>query len=121
MQSWPIHHYASSEDKLVLLTDGTLRHYTKNPNELDDEDEMQEIQQRHHDYAPGLYCIDKSIKTTNTPFSTLYAKVCIPERQFHWTDTDFLLRRIINPIFHGIGMSIFMIIAIIYFVLPTIR
>lgn len=121
MQSWPIHHYSSSSDKLVLLVDGTLRHYTNNAEELDEEDEHEDLLRRHHDYAQGLYCLDRSIQRTNKPFSTLYAKVCIPERKFHWTDTDFLLRRIINPVFHGIGMAVFMIVAIIYFVLPTIR
>lgn len=47
--------------------------------------------------------------------------VCSPERIFHWTDTDFLFRKIINPICHGLSITTLLIIAIIYFVLPTLR
>lgn len=47
--------------------------------------------------------------------------VCSPERIVHWTDTDFLFRKIINPICHGLSITTLLIIAIIYFVLPTLR
>lgn len=38
-----------------------------------------------------------------------------------WTDTDFLLRKILNPTFHGISLIILLVIAIVYFILPTLR
>lgn len=47
--------------------------------------------------------------------------VCTPEKQIHWTDTKFLLRKIVNPIFHGISIIILLFVAIIYFVLPSLR
>ena len=59
---------------------------------------------------------------TSSPDSPAqYAKVCSPERVVHWSDSDFILRKIINPICHGISIIILLIIAIIYFVLPTLR
>lgn len=50
-----------------------------------------------------------------------FAMVCTPEKEIHWTDTDFVLRKIVNPICHGISMIVLLVIAIIYFVLPTLR
>lgn len=51
----------------------------------------------------------------------MYAIVCHPRQQIMWTGTDLLLRKIINPIFHGISLIILLIIAIVYFILPTLR
>lgn len=51
----------------------------------------------------------------------IYAIVCHPGKQARWTDTDFLLRKILNPIFHGISLIILLIISIVYFILPTLR
>uniref|UniRef100_A0A182SQC5 G-protein coupled receptors family 2 profile 2 domain-containing protein n=1 Tax=Anopheles maculatus TaxID=74869 RepID=A0A182SQC5_9DIPT len=51
----------------------------------------------------------------------LIAKVCSPKEEIHWTDSDVMLRKIINPICHGLAMIILLIVAIIYFVLPTLR
>lgn len=47
--------------------------------------------------------------------------VCSPDRESHWTETEFLLRKIVNPICHGISIAILLVVAIIYFVLPSLR
>lgn len=47
--------------------------------------------------------------------------VCSPEKDFHWTDPDFLLRKIVAPICHGISIIILLFVAICYFILPTLR
>lgn len=65
--------------------------------------------------------MDKAVSTTDQPANAFYAVVCSPERVVRWTDTDFLLRKIVNPICHGISMCILLVIAIVYFVLPTLR
>lgn len=50
-----------------------------------------------------------------------YARVCAPKHTADWTSTEFLMRNIINPITHGISMVCFLTIAIVYFVMPTLK
>lgn len=124
MQMWPIHHYPQSLDKLVLLPDGKLRHFVRNPDDDDDFHQKDLIDSKplYYDYDPGHYCMEKSIRTTGIENTHAeFAMVCSPEKILHWTDTEILLRKIINPVCHGISMIVFMAIAIIYFVLPTLR
>lgn len=52
---------------------------------------------------------------------TLYAEICAPNKITDWTSTEFLMRNIINPVTHGISMICFMIVAIVYFIMPTLR
>ncbi|XP_050316893.1 probable G-protein coupled receptor Mth-like 5 [Bactrocera neohumeralis] len=129
MQSWPIYHYQGSADQLVLLDDGKLRHYT-NSNEEEDElyehtdydaDLDDERKSLFHDYAAGQYCIDKAISTTGQHKQVLYANICLAKREIKWSDTTFLLRKVINPILHGISLILLLLISIIYFILPTLR
>ncbi|XP_037949507.1 probable G-protein coupled receptor Mth-like 5 isoform X2 [Teleopsis dalmanni] len=125
MQTWRIN-YPGSTDKLVLLEDGKLRHYTNTEEEEYDqskfEDEFDEDNQPlYHDYAQGQYCIDKAISTKGDYRQILYAKICLAKKEIQWTDSNFLLRKILNPIFHGISLIILLIIAIVYFILPTLR
>lgn len=56
---------------------------------------------------------------TNT--TAPYALVCVPEVKINWGDSNFLMRKVMNPLFHAISMILFLIVAIIYFVLPTLR
>ncbi|XP_055712642.1 probable G-protein coupled receptor Mth-like 5 [Phlebotomus papatasi] len=125
LQMWPIYHYITSADKLVLLPDGKMRHFIKNSNDADDfHKHIAETDDKpmFYDYEPGQYCMDKAVLTKGAKTKQAqFAIVCSPEKVTHWTDTDFLLRKIINPIFHGISMIILLIIAIIYFVLPSLR
>lgn len=58
---------------------------------------------------------------TSTNLTGEYALVCIPEVKINWKDTSFLMRKVLNPLFHAIAMVLFLITAIIYFVLPTLR
>lgn len=108
----------------MLLPDGRLRHLIKGPN---DEDTILE-QYTKNDEKPlnylfhqGKYCMEKAITKQSPNGKAEFAMVCLPEKVIHWTDSDFLLRKIINPIFHGISMIILMTVAIIYFILPSLR
>lgn len=111
-----------------LLSDGKLRHFIRNP---DDEEEVvsakhssiDDADPMYYDHEPGQYCMDKAVSTLDdgTTEQAQFAMVCSLKKVTPWTDPDFLLRKIINPIFHGISMCILLVIAIIYFVLPTLR
>lgn len=143
---WPIYHYYTvrqnrkysinqlqgffsfsflqSRDVLHLLPDGRLRHFVKNPDN-DDDFSVRHLDNEDaaisYDYSQGHYCMDKALTTTDMDNAAQFAMVCSPEKVIHWTDSDFLLRKIINPICHGLSMIILLVIAIIYFVLPTLR
>lgn len=128
MQMWPIYHYAGSSDKLVLLDDGRLRHYTNAENEAEErhgiqsdyeEDIAGSLEPLYHDYDKGLYCIDKATSSTGEE-NVLFANICLARKEIKWSDSNFLLRKILNPIFHGISLVILLVIAIIYFILPTL-
>ncbi|CAD7092554.1 unnamed protein product [Hermetia illucens] len=121
-QSWPIYHYPGSSDELVLLEDGKLRHYTQNPaSAMMDTDLETDKKPIYYDHVQGQYCLEIGYSTTGDNKRFMFAMVCSPEKVVRWTDTDFLLRKIINPIFHGISIVILLIVAIIYFILPTLR
>lgn len=50
-----------------------------------------------------------------------FAIVCNPHVPTAWHDTDFLLRRIVDPLCHGIALSCYVAVAVIHFVLPQLR
>lgn len=55
-----------SQDKLILLPDGKLRHYIKNPDDEDDLFEKhfeKDESPLYYDYPQGQYCMDK-VRTT---------------------------------------------------------
>lgn len=132
-----------NHDYLFLFPDGRLGHYIKNHRysgrkrqEDDDDDDYFEPDDNqevidllthrtreflYHDFEQGHYCLEKAIISNNTGETRQFAFVCSPEKILKWTDTDFLLRKVLNPMFHGISMVILLVIAIIYFVLPTLR
>ncbi|XP_075145336.1 G-protein coupled receptor Mth-like 5 [Haematobia irritans] len=125
MQTWPIYHYQGSPDKLVLLEDGKLRHYT-NANEDENSDYAEqfgddESKPLFYDYGRDQYCIDRAISTSGHHRQVLFANICLAKKELKWTDTSFLMRKILNPIFHVISLVILLIIAIVYFILPTLR
>lgn len=119
----------------MLLPDGKLRHYiwhsnhthddnyhlTHDEHDTDDMDAGEHTAIRHFDFPSGQYCMDKAVSSADKHVDAYYALICSPEHRVRWTDTDFLLRKIINPICHGISMAILLVIAIVYFVLPTLR
>lgn len=130
LQLWPIYHYPTSADKLVLLPDGKLRHYVKDPENHDDSfhvkhlnDEDQEYEKpMFYDYAQGHYCMDKAVNTKDDAgLQAHFAMVCNPERANNYWTTDAVLRKIVSPVCHGVSIITLLIIAIVYFVLPTLR
>ncbi|KAF5271726.1 hypothetical protein FQA39_LY08049 [Lamprigera yunnana] len=116
MQEWPIYHH--STDVLRLLPSGILRHYLYHatPHQEDDDIDNKEI--IYHDYHSGKYCMEKKIEQN---LVREYALVCAPEHHLDWTSMPFMMRNIISPITHGISMACFLLIAIIYFIMPTLR
>lgn len=107
-----------------MLPDGKLRHFIKNPDD-DDDFHLKHLEKEespiYYDYVQDHYCMDYAISSLEPEAPAQFAMVCSPEKVIHWTDADFLLRKIINPICHGLSMIILLIIAIVYFVLPTLR
>ncbi|XP_037817005.1 probable G-protein coupled receptor Mth-like 5 [Lucilia sericata] len=129
MQTWPIYHYQGSADKLVLLDDGKLRHYTNTAdeasdpsmNDYGDEELAEESKPYFYDYGRDQYCIDRAISTNGDQRQVLFANICLAKKEIKWTDSSFLMRKILNPIFHVIALVVLLIIAIVYFILPTLR
>lgn len=131
-QQWNVYHYRSSEDRLAILTTGVLRHYTtdltKGKHErggvygYDDttDDEDLETTSIHNDYPFGHYCADKAILSRDRLVAT-YAMICVPDVVIGWTDTSYLMKHAIDPTFHAISIASYLIVAIVYFVLPQLR
>lgn len=125
-RQWKVYHHKSGEDCLaIMLPSGHLRHYTADLGiEEDwlrciDDDDVQE-KYIHLDYAVGHYCIDKVILTRDHLVAS-YALVCVPELAIKWKDTRYLMRHVIDPIFHAVSIASYLIVAIVYFVLPQLR
>ncbi|XP_030024663.2 probable G-protein coupled receptor Mth-like 5 isoform X2 [Manduca sexta] len=128
--------FGKSEDELNLLTDGRLRHLIHHEHSTDSMKEEpqpsnpfslhenipipEEKEPASYIHVQNKYCMDK-ILITNTSMVGIYAQVCIPEVKANWKDFNFLMKKVLNPIFHAIAMVLFLIVAIIYFVLPTLR
>ncbi|XP_061721545.1 probable G-protein coupled receptor Mth-like 5 [Cydia pomonella] len=121
-----------SEDELNLLSDGRLLHIIHHEPSADSvkEDPLMRIQgsivipseqqQASYTYIQNKYCMDKILMTANSTNTGEYALICIPDVK-NWTDVDFIIKKIVNPLFHAISMTLYLIVAIIYFVLPTLR
>ncbi|KAK7872660.1 hypothetical protein R5R35_002655 [Gryllus longicercus] len=73
-----------------------------------------------HDYAPGAYCVDR-IVGRQFDFKAQYAVVCAPHVQAPLNGTDFIMKRIVNPVCHGIAIACYLLVAVLYFVLPQLR
>nr|ANB32482.1 G-protein coupled receptor Mth-like 5-2 protein mRNA [Dastarcus helophoroides] len=122
-QIWPIYHYVGSTDKLTLLPNGVLRHYFDLHDIAAFEDEDESVIEtdgkikQYHDYHPSQYCMDKRIED----FTSEFAMVCGPEHPTDWTATEYLMRNVVSPITHGLTILCLLIIAIIYFIMPTLR
>ncbi|XP_063387040.1 probable G-protein coupled receptor Mth-like 5 [Cydia fagiglandana] len=121
-----------SEDELNLLSDGRLLHIIHHEPSADSvkEDPWMRIQgsivipseqqQASYTYVQNKYCMDKILMMANSTNTGEYALICIPDVK-NWTDVDFIIKKIVNPLFHAISMILYLIVAIIYFVLPTLR
>ncbi|KAJ8670442.1 hypothetical protein QAD02_001701 [Eretmocerus hayati] len=127
---WDVYHYPKSGDTLAILLSGTLRHSV--PDQADEVERAKELygtdfldpedvqaKAIHFDYPYGHYCADKAVLTKN-PLVAVYAKICVP-RPMKWANTDSLIKKALDPAFHAIAMVSYLIVAIIYFVLPQLR
>lgn len=123
----PIYHYHGSIDQLALLPSGTLRHIIYHHESISltqDHDLLTEHQDDHgethwsYDYQPGTYCLDKA---RNDNLEAQVAIVCVPEIVANTSDIDHIMRRIVDPVFHGIAMVFYLFIAVVYFVVPQLR
>lgn len=131
---WNVYHYQSGEDRLVILTTGVLRHYTTDltkgkhkhssiagfdATDSSDEDDLETVS-IHYDYPFGDYCADKAILSRDRLVTT-YAMICVPDVVVRWSDTNYLMKHAIDPTFHAISIASYLIVAVVYFVLPQLR
>ncbi|CAG2055355.1 unnamed protein product [Timema podura] len=125
-QQWPIYHYPGSQDRLSLLPNGRLRHYISH-HESDDVggtlpvEGKEEHQRYYYEYELGTYCLDKTEVVQDKKLEAQYAVVCAPEVTPNWNNTDYLIRRLVDPVLHGVAITCFTTVSIIYFVLPQLR
>lgn len=134
---WHVYHYPSGPDRLAILPNGILRHYiidlTKGMDEnrgvygiatsnLDDDEDDDEKEHAtiYYDYQFEHYCADKAVLTEDHLTAT-YAMLCVPDVVVRWTDINYLMRHAINPAFHAVTMACYLIVAVVYFVLPQLR
>ncbi|XP_017767726.1 PREDICTED: probable G-protein coupled receptor Mth-like 5 isoform X2 [Eufriesea mexicana] len=131
---WNVYHYQSGEDRLAILTTGVLRHYTTDLTkgkhkhssiagfdaaDSSDEDDLETVS-IHYDYPFGDYCADKAILSRDRLVAT-YAMICVPDVVVRWSDTNYLMKHAIDPTFHAISIASYLIVAVVYFVLPQLR
>ena len=109
------------------MPSGDLRHYVikLNEDDLNKEkdfylDAIVESESIHYDYPFGHYCADKAILSRDGIVTT-YAMVCVPEVTTKWTESDHLMKHIVDPTFHAIAIVCYLIVAVVYFVLPQLR
>ncbi|XP_014609833.1 PREDICTED: probable G-protein coupled receptor Mth-like 5 [Polistes canadensis] len=131
---WHVYYYPSGPDRLaIVLPLGKLRHYVDDLNKEisrsngggafesfrydDEEDETKYI---HYDYSFGQYCVDKAVLSRDH-FVATYAMICVPEVPFQWSDPNYLMKHAIDPIFHAISIAAYLVVAVVYFVLPQLR
>ncbi|CAH1186213.1 unnamed protein product [Phyllotreta striolata] len=119
MQLWPIFHYFNSTDRLRLLPNGVLRHYFDHDHAYEEYDfENENSKAPFHDYELGKYCLDRKIDG----FKSDFAWVCAPDVQKDWlTSTEFLMHNVVNPITHALSIICLLLVAVIYFIMPTLR
>lgn len=134
---WHVYYYPSGPDRLAILPSGVLRHYIVNlakstdkkrgiygvsTSNLDDDDDDDDDESAtiHYDYPFGHYCADKAVLNSDRLVAT-YAMLCVPDVAVRWTDTNYLMRHAIDPAFHAISMACYLIVAVVYFVLPQLR
>lgn len=131
---WNVYYYPSGPDRLAILPTGVLRHYivdlAKGMDENrgvfgvamlnHDDDDDEEHATIHYDYPFGHYCADKVVLRGDRLVAT-YAMLCVPDVAVRWTDTNYLMKHAIDPAFHAVSMACYLIVAVVYFVLPQLR
>lgn len=132
---WHVYYYPTGPDRLAILSSGVLRHYVDLVNGmdekrgvygggvtsgLDDDEEDDESASIYYDYQFGHYCIDKVVLNGDPQVAT-YAMLCVPTVAVRWSDTNYFLRHAVDPAFHAISTACYLVVAVIYFVLPQLR
>ncbi|KAK0088355.1 hypothetical protein PV325_012253 [Microctonus aethiopoides] len=129
---WHVYYDPDGQDRLAILPTGKLRHFvhdrwgavegekllSNNFRINDPNDDDITMVPLHYDYSFGHYCGDKAVLTKNRIVTT-YAMICVPE--VAWTDVDYLIRHIVDPVTRALAIICYLIIAIVYFVLPQLR
>ncbi|XP_034941085.1 probable G-protein coupled receptor Mth-like 5 [Chelonus insularis] len=128
---WPVYYEPHGQDRLAILTSGKLRHFVHDRwgaidgerlisehNPADDHDDSITVEPLHFDYSFGHYCADKAIFSKNN-FVTTYAMICVPK--IAWTDPDYLIKHIVDPVTRALAIACYLFVAIVYFVLPQLR
>lgn len=79
-------------------------------------------EQYYYDYPQGTYCMDKAlVRKGISKIEAQGAIVCVPEVETAWASTDFIVRKILDPILHVIAILCLLSVAIVYYVLPPLR
>ncbi|KOB69855.1 Methuselah-like protein 5 [Operophtera brumata] len=131
--------HPKSEDELNLLEDGRLRHLIHHEHSSDSIKEepvnlhesiqipltfghcKSQINNNKVIYKKLFTNESNNLQILATNMTGIYAMVCVPEVKINWRDTSFVMKKVLNPMFHAIAMILYLLVAIIYFVLPTLR
>ncbi|XP_048507611.1 probable G-protein coupled receptor Mth-like 5 isoform X2 [Athalia rosae] len=124
-KQWDIYHVPdTSIDLLMILPSGKLRHCIE--CDVVDLDKIAEVKGQdngnnriYYDYDFGTYCTDEII-LSNDETPKFYARVCLPSNQ-RIMQPDYMMRRVIDPAFRAISIVCYLIVAVVYFVLPQLR
>lgn len=129
---WHVYYYPTGPDRLTILPSGVLRHYVNLAQGMDEkrgvygastsgsDDEEDESASIYYDYQFGHYCADKAVLSGDPQVAT-YAMLCVPTIAVRWSDTNYLLRHAVDPAFHAISVACYLVVAVVYFVLPQLR
>lgn len=116
LQEWAI--YDSAHDKLILLADGTLRHYTDSRHPLNGD--LSELT-HFFDYNVGSYCVEKKLDGPRGN-SSLFALVCVPDvGRAPWYESEYIIWQIFDCVLHIVSIFCYLTVAIVHFVLPQLR
>ncbi|KAG8228112.1 hypothetical protein J437_LFUL000114 [Ladona fulva] len=125
---WPVYQYPGSQDELVLLPNGRLRHFTLPPHSQEDhwdEDDPDRPPRHFFDFEQGSYCLDKVRQLSGS--EVLFAALCAPDGDHgggtvgRWASADFVLRLVVDPMLHALGIGCCIVVAVAHFVVPQLR
>jgi G protein-coupled receptor Mth (Methuselah protein) len=69
-----------------------------------------------------MLLVSVQVVLTHGQLEAQTAIVCVPEIDSSKSDyTDYLMRRIVNPVCHGLAIICYLIIAVVYFIMPELR
>jgi G protein-coupled receptor Mth (Methuselah protein) len=69
-----------------------------------------------------MLLVSVQVVLTHGQLKAQTAIVCVPEIDSSKSDyTDYLMRRIVNPVCHGLAIICYLVIAVVYFIMPELR